>query len=94
LSGYRLAGRCVGEGAEGDTGLTDVAGIQVDAIVPTLKGKEKSSLPVELEQFMAQAGDFYYCPKVNLADLLEPAFMNSYVRQGESVDEWLNGFGS
>lgn len=54
----------------------------MDAIVPTLKG-QPSPLPVELEQLIAQSGDFYYCPAVNLADLLQPAFLNAFLRQGE-----------
>ena len=55
---------------------------QVDAIVPTRKGQH-SDLPVELEQLITQAGDYYYCPTVNLADLLQPVFLNSFLRQGE-----------
>jgi hypothetical protein len=31
---------------------------------------------------VAQAGAFYYLPAVNLADLLQPAFLNAFVRQG------------
>lgn len=38
---------------------------------------------MELEQLIAQSGDFYYCPAVNLADLLQPAFLNAFLRQGE-----------
>lgn len=55
---------------------------QLDAIVPSRQGQQ-SALPVELEQLIAQSSDFYHCSAVNLADLLQPAFLNSFLRQGE-----------
>ncbi|ORY92493.1 ribonuclease P 40kDa subunit-domain-containing protein [Leucosporidium creatinivorum] len=59
-------------------------GWQLDATIPSIKG-QSSALPVELEQMIAQTGAFYYLPAVNLADLLQPAFLNSFVRQGSLI---------
>lgn len=43
----------------------------------------RSALPVELEQLVRDQAGYSYCPKVNLADLLVPAFLNDFVRKGE-----------
>lgn len=37
---------------------------------------------MELEGIVNKLAEFSYCAKVNLADLLEPEFMNEFVRQG------------
>ncbi|GAA5953058.1 hypothetical protein JCM21900_005054 [Sporobolomyces salmonicolor] len=60
-------------------------GWQLDAVIPSIGTSGSSALAAELEQFMAQSCGFQACERVNLADLLEPEFMNSFVRKGSLV---------
>ncbi|KAK4056817.1 hypothetical protein OIO90_002067 [Microbotryomycetes sp. JL221] len=55
---------------------------QLDLVVPAIEYVRQQRLPVELESLVADMSPFYVCKNVNLADLLEPTFMNDYIRTG------------
>ncbi|GAA5939458.1 hypothetical protein JCM3775_001718 [Rhodotorula graminis] len=58
-------------------------GWQLDAIVPSFADPAAAQqLSHELEHAIGVACVSYMCAAVNLADLLEPAFLNSFVRTG------------
>jgi hypothetical protein len=55
---------------------------QLDALVPAVGSSTSSNAAAELEKLVGEAGGYYLCEGVNLADLLEPEFLNSFVRKG------------
>ncbi|GAA5886989.1 hypothetical protein JCM5296_005216 [Sporobolomyces johnsonii] len=60
-------------------------GWQLDAVIPSIGTSGSSALAAELEQLVHQSCGFQVCEGVNLADLLEPEFMNSFVRKGSLI---------
>ncbi|GAA5970945.1 hypothetical protein JCM11641_004518 [Rhodosporidiobolus odoratus] len=60
-------------------------GWQLDALIPAVGSSSSSLAATELANLVRHAGGFYRCTSVTLADLLEPEFMNSYIRKGSLV---------
>ncbi|KAM0787640.1 hypothetical protein ACM66B_003704 [Microbotryomycetes sp. NB124-2] len=58
---------------------------QLDLTVPSNNVTGAQRLPLELETMISDISSFYVCKNVNLADLLEPQFMNEHVRKGSLV---------
>jgi hypothetical protein len=58
---------------------------QLDALVPAEGSSNWSEAAGELQKLVEAAGGYYLYEDVNLADLLEPEFLNSFVRNGSSV---------
>ncbi|TNY23466.1 Proteophosphoglycan ppg4 [Rhodotorula diobovata] len=60
-------------------------GWQLDAIIPSLGSTNAQHFTKELQDAVDEACVSYLCEGVNLADLLEPEFLNSFVRSGSLV---------
>ncbi|BGP47873.1 hypothetical protein JCM10450v2_003738 [Rhodotorula kratochvilovae] len=60
-------------------------GWQLDAIIPSVGSSGSAVLADELKKAVSEACPFYLCEGVNLADLLEPEFLNSFIRTGSLV---------
>ncbi|GAA6012912.1 hypothetical protein JCM10207_008374 [Rhodosporidiobolus poonsookiae] len=60
-------------------------GWQFDAVVPSVGSSSSSAQADALQKLVEATGQFYLCEGVNLADLFEPEFLNSFVRQGSLV---------
>ncbi|GJN89150.1 hypothetical protein Rhopal_002124-T1 [Rhodotorula paludigena] len=80
-------------GAGGQQGLRRLAetaqrlpfGWQFDAIIPSIGASSSTDMALKLKAALAPNASFYLCEQVNLADILEPAFLSSFVRQGSLV---------
>ncbi|GAA5997882.1 uncharacterized protein JCM10292_006881 [Rhodotorula paludigena] len=80
-------------GAEGQQGLGRLAetaqrlpfGWQFDAIIPSIGASSSTDMALKLKAALAPNASFYLCEQVNLADILEPAFLSSFVRKGSLV---------
>ncbi|GAA6051360.1 hypothetical protein JCM3770_004501 [Rhodotorula araucariae] len=87
------AGTAQTSGANADEGHTQLArlskaverlpfGWQLDAVVPSVGRSAPTAFVDEVSAAITDACPFYLCEGVNLADLLVPEFLNSFVRNG------------
>ncbi|GAA5825721.1 hypothetical protein JCM11251_000350 [Rhodosporidiobolus azoricus] len=60
-------------------------GWQLDVLLPAVGTSISTQLAGELETLVKESNSFCLCEGLNLADLLEPEFMNSFIRKGSLV---------
>jgi len=65
------------------TGADEERGKQLDVLIPEVATSRRDVFIDRLKQELEQSSRSQLVRQVNLADLLEPEFMISYIRKGE-----------